>query len=104
MREKATDKRKRVNIMMTKGQGLGFLGAVLLFLLGALLSIAYTRPGNLHYSGLAFLFVGLALFTGTLTSWLNERHHRTSLLAIGLGLALLLFFIALVFGLWSYFY
>src|SRR5579884_834258 len=74
--------------MMTKGQGLGFLGAGLIFLLGALLSIVYTRPGNLHYSGLAFLFVGLALFTGTLTSWLNERHHRTSLLAIGLGLAL----------------
>lgn len=90
--------------MMTKGQGIGFVGAGFIFLLGALLSISNTQPGNLHYSGLGFLFVGLALFTGTLTSCLNERYHRTSLLAIGLGLALLFFFIALVFGLWSYFY
>lgn len=90
--------------MMTKGQGIGFIGAGFIFLLGALLSISNTQPGNLHYSGLGFLFVGLALFTGTLTSWLNERHHQTSLLAIGVGLALLLFLIALVFGIWSYFY
>lgn len=90
--------------MMTKGQGLGFLGAGLLFLLGAALLLSNPQPGNLHYSSLGFLFVGLALFVGTLTSWLNERHHRTSLLAIGVALALIFMLIALIFGIWSYFY
>jgi hypothetical protein len=90
--------------MMTKGQGLGFLGAGLLFLLGVSLLSSNPQPGNLHYSSLGFLFVGLALFAGTLTSWLNERHHRTSLLAVGVGISLLFFLIALIFGIWSYFY
>ncbi len=90
--------------MMTQGQGLGFLGAGLIFLLGAALFLSNPQAGNLHYSSLGFLFVGLALFTGTMTSWLNERHHQTSLLAIGVTLSLLLFLIALIFGIWSYFY
>lgn len=90
--------------MITKYQGLGLLAAGLTFMLGVLLLASNPLPGNLHFSSLAFLFVGIALFIGTLTSWLNERYQRASLLAIGLLLAALLFIIALVFALWSYFY
>lgn len=91
-------------MMVTKSQGLGFFGAGLIFLLGAWLFFGNPNPGNLHYTSLAFLCVGLALFAGTLTSLLNEQYHRTSLLALGLVLAALLFLLGLGFALWSYFY
>lgn len=90
--------------MITKYQGLGLLAAGLTFILGAWLLAGNPQPGNLHFSSIAFLFVGIALFIGTLTAWLNEQYHRTSLLAIGLSLAALLFIVALAFALWSYFY
>jgi hypothetical protein len=90
--------------MITKSQRLGLVAAGLTFILGVSLLVSNPQPGNLHFSSLAFLFVGIALFTGTLTAWLNERYHRTSLLASGLVVAVLLFIIALVFALWSYNY
>ncbi len=83
---------------------LAMAAAALLLLLGIFLVATTPSPGNLHFSGISFIFVGIAVFVLVLMSWLNELYNQAAILAVGLSLAGVLFIAGLIFALVTFFF